>query len=533
MALNRDAWLQQYELQPHAVQEYLLNPNSTTHEEAAQQELAYDIDAWDRVMDVVWELLFLKQSYTVFHEALKPLIGDRTIGEVERSLLFHVVLPMGDLLTWEVEDRLLELGVPLKEIQSVPRISLRPVSYGAAVRRIASIAKLSLLSEEYVRRLREVLVSYLKGARSADQAKEVMQRSQTDGGIGFSRDQADLFMKTTLDFMTTTHVMSEQDYADWLAHEQSIAEERQAEQVQAAKAAILKARDEDAVSVASNVVSASAQVARSAMDQAVLSVMQEIGDLSLDEYRLKRLQSTISTRLTDVRNDIQTKSILQREVKVGGIELDHDAADRVAVLIERAYNTFRSAIVEEEKKKIEQIMEGQKQKVEERKKRESEEHAKWYQEKMKSSQVETDLQQQFAQAMQNMAASPSPLPSGSHQVDGVIAPAPRRLKGLAEELGGMRWEDFRRLASTPEAAAEKVQQKLETLKAESFERWTEGVQAWRNSPIQRDYLSLVTESFGPGKPVAELVEAKHALDPRTPSSAEVSALIQLNGAIQF
>lgn len=522
--MDRDTWLKYYEQLPAAVQDYLLDPASSANEEAAQSKLGYDNDAWDRVLDAVWELLFLKRSALEFRESLKPLLGDRTLEEVEKEILFRVVLPMADLLSWEIDDRLLALGVPLKEIQSVVRISLRPVSYGAAVRRIASLAKISLLSDEYVRRLREVLVSYMSGVRSSEQMKEVMQRSQSDGGVGFSRDQAEVFVKTMLDFIGTTHVMSEQDYATWLAREQEMAEQVIA--TSSKESALVADSETHPAGVATSTASAAA---RDVVERAVQSVMDELHDLTLDEYLKKRLENTISIRLRDVRNDIQTKSILQREAKIGGVELDAATADRVAVLIERAYNTYRGQIIEEEKQKIQQTLEIQKQKVEERKKRESEEHAKWYQEKVRSTQDEAFMQEQFRQAMQGNLPSAQGTPG--LRLDSVVAPT--RLKGLAEELAEMTWDEFRRLAKTPDQSAEKIRQKLETLKGESFESWTTGVQAWRQSPLQQEYLKLITESFSTGKPVIEVVEARHAQDPHTPSPDEVSALIQLNGTIQF
>lgn len=521
--MDRDTWLKYYEQLPASVQEYLLDRASSRAEEAAQEKLAYDNDAWDRVMDVVWELLFLKLSYQDFIAKLKPLLGDRVQADVERALFFHIVLPMGDLLTWEVDDHLLALGVPLIEIQTIARIALRPVSYGSAVRRIATLAKVSILSDEFVRRLREVLVSYVSGVRSSEQVKEVMQRSQADGGVGFSRQQSETYVKSMIDFIATTHVMSEQDYTAWLSRE-----EEMASQLLITPATEEGGAETDTPSTANMTTSHASSQARGVVEEAIASVMQELGDLVLDDYLKKRLFSTISTRLRDIRNDIQTKAILQREAKIGGVELDSATADRVAVLIERTYNAYRTKIIEDEKQKIEQTLVNQKQKIEERKKRESEEHAKWYAEKVQADQEGGNLQEQFKRAMQ---AGASDIASGKVMIDSVVVPM--RLKGLGDELGEMTWEQFRRMSKNPEQSADQVRQKLETLKAESFERWTEGVQAWRKSPLQQEYLNLVTESFATGKPVIEVVQARHSADPRTPSPDEISALIQLNSTIQF
>jgi hypothetical protein len=110
---------------------------------------------------------------------------------------------------------------------------------------------------------------------------------------------------------------------------------------------------------------------------------------------------------------------------------------------------------------------------------------------------------------------------------------PMRLSGLGEELQTMDIETFRRQAKTPEQAAEKIFQKLETLKRENFERWTEGVTAWRSSPLQQQYLKLVAESFATAKPVAQLVEEKRKVDPKLPTAEELGAIIALNARIQF
>jgi hypothetical protein len=97
----------------------------------------------------------------------------------------------------------------------------------------------------------------------------------------------------------------------------------------------------------------------------------------------------------------------------------------------------------------------------------------------------------------------------------------------------MTIQQFRRLSKTPEQAAQKIRQKFEALRQESFERWTEGVQAWRNSPIQQQYLALMTESFKLGMPVGEVADQKRQADPSVPTQAELGTIIALNGDLQF
>jgi hypothetical protein len=277
----------------------------------------------------------------------------------------------------------------------------------------------------------------------------------------------------------------------------------------------------------------------STLDQMVEITRAEIGPLTLDAYLEKRLRNIISTRLRDVRNAIQTRQILNREQKVGGMGLPADQADRMAGIIEKNYGQSRQAIVAEEKGKITTIQEEQKTKIEERRKRESEEHAKWYREKIQATQAEGAGVEQFAAAMKQMAEAkakglpPPAAPAGAARVMMQEIVPPVRLTGLTEEIAGYTWAEFRRLSKEPGQAAAKILQKLETLKQESFDRWTEGIEAWRRSPLQQEYLKLVAESFSSGKPVAELVEEKRTTNPDLPSSEEIGAIISLNAKIHF
>lgn len=525
--MTHDEWLEGFNAAPDAVQEYLLGPASGTAEDAAQTRLAYDNDAWDRLMDAVWDLLFKKSSRGEFEAKLKIVAGDRKPEEVERVVLRWVVLPLADLVTWDVEARLLELGVPIGEIQGAVRVSLRPVSYGAAVRRIASTAKISLLNEEIVRKIRDVMVSVIKGVRSKEQALEILQRQQSEGGLGFAPQQAQAFMAEMETFLATTQVMSEQEYAEWYRNFQ---QQSNAEEAEAASAKQKSLNSDDLTGAG---MPKPAVTTDPVLEAAIDSGMAQIGDLKLDEYTAKRLRNVVSTRLRDVRNAVQTRAMLERETHVGGVGLPADVAARVADIIEATYQAKHSAIDEEQRKRIESMQDEQRKKIDERKQRESEEHAAWYKQKVAGAKGDVAVEQLRA-AMQG-----KPMPIATESTPAMAKPSmvdivpPMRLSGLGDELKTMGIETFRRQAKTPEQAAEKIYQKLETLKRENFERWTDGVAAWRSSPLQQQYLRLVTESFSTAKPVAQLVEEKRKIDPNLPTAEELGAIIALNARIQF
>lgn len=532
--MDRKAWLTCYESSPEVVQDYLLDQQSVVNETAAREALAYDYDAWARVMDVVWDAVFANLSREDFQARLMRLAGDRKPDEVERMVLLHVVLPLADLVNWDVEGRLEQLGVSLADRQNVMRISLRPVSYGAAVRRIAATAKVSILAEELFRRLREVLVSYLKGVRTIEQVKEILQRSQAEGGIGLNQDQTNRFTDTMLSFLLTTRVMTEQEYADWLTqlanetkHESSVTP--QSDNVLPAEDGLPPAQP--------------TPVTVSVVDQAIDDAVKQVAIPNLDEYLTQRLRNVVSTRLRDVRNALQTKSLLARDVKVGGMGLEAMEVERVAQIIEQFYVAHRGMIEEEEKRRIERIKQSQAGKVEERKKRESEEHARWFEEKVQGQRLQDVMRGPGSPGMvpggvvnqkgvgAQVSYASATLGTGGRSLDGIQAP--RRLVSLADELEQMTLADFRRMAKSPDDAIKQIQAKFESLRRESFDRWTEGVEAWRHSPLQQQYLKLVADSFAAGRPVAELVQGRRAQDPSLPSPAEIGAIVALNSQLQF
>jgi len=108
-----------------------------------------------------------------------------------------------------------------------------------------------------------------------------------------------------------------------------------------------------------------------------------------------------------------------------------------------------------------------------------------------------------------------------------------RLVGPMQELRSLTLSEFRRMAKDPEAAAQKILQKIEILSQESFEKRTEGVRAFQASPLQETYVRLVSESFKLGKSVVEVAEQKRATGEDALLPEEVSAVISLNSKLHY
>jgi hypothetical protein len=518
--MDRKEWRLRFEMLPESARDYLFGSEAADTEDATRENLGYDYDAWARINDVIWELLLTKMDKNTFIAKIQSLANERNLDEVVRTILLKIILPVSDLVDWDVETTLQELGVLPSEIGKIKRISVLPVTYSAAVKRIATNAQVSVFSEELVRRLRDLLVSLITGVRTDAQALEYLQRKQAEDGLGFTDAQAKAFLVALDEFLTSSSVMSEQDYSEWYRT------------VRNSQGFSWKMPLEVDEKVEEEIPLGSMRLRRHyepILEKAMQECLQQIGDLQLDDYLEKRLENVISTRLRNVRNALQTSSILTRDDKIGGLGLDAEKAERVARIIEASYELHHGEIEDDQKRRIQETEVAQKQKVEDRKKRESEEHAEWYQQKVAPpSFTNVMTTQQTTQAAQSMAQAPI-----RSNMSGVTAPAVSQLSDLIGEFKTMDIQEFRRLAKDPDQAGEKLFQKFETLRAESFERYTAGIAAWRQSPLQQRYLQLVSESFTRGKTVAEVAAAKLAQDPATPSPAELGAIITLNAKIQY
>jgi hypothetical protein len=532
------------------VQDYLLDPQSGDNEDKAQALLALDNDAWDRVSDPAWRLIYDGMTKPEFREEIKQVAGDHSPDEVERVLLQYLVFPLADMVPWDVEARLQELNVPLSQLQTAFRISLRPMSYGAAARRIAANAKLSILTEEVARRLREILVSYLKDVRTLEQVKQALQQSQAEGGVGFSRQQADSYVEELERLQLAVQIMSEQEYADWYSNFQREANIKLMEQpvVNQSTAANTDSSvtqtdglsaDGDAVPV----VRGSNDNYDTLLESVVQETVKTLAVTGLDEYLSKRLANIVSTRLRDVRNQLQVKEILVRDSKIGGLDRHPEEAEAMAGVIEAAYQAHRAELTVAEQKRIEGMKRAQEEKREVRRKQESDAHAEWYRQKIQEANpwaAAMEAQKApgaspgqvtwpVAASPQSTGSVPAADPNARPTVDSIRAPS--RLTSLGNELGGITLAEFRRIARSPEEAMERLWQKLETLKQESYERWQEGAQAWRQAPLQQQYLQIVAQSFTSGRPVAEIARELHDKDPNQPTAEEIGAILLLNNRL--
>nr|MEA3398507.1 hypothetical protein [Patescibacteria group bacterium] len=108
-----------------------------------------------------------------------------------------------------------------------------------------------------------------------------------------------------------------------------------------------------------------------------------------------------------------------------------------------------------------------------------------------------------------------------------------KLTGPIDELGEMDLVNFRRLNSNPEKAAEKIKEKIEFLEEDSFAQRLAGIKAWRQSPINKMYLSIGQKSIELNKPISVIIKEKKSSNETIITNQEFTAVMELNKSLRF
>ncbi len=136
-----------------------------------------------------------------------------------------------------------------------------------------------------------------------------------------------------------------------------------------------------------------------------------------------------------------------------------------------------------------------------------------------------------AKAQLTVGSVPPPAP-GEQKVVTDVQFRPR-LVGPVDELGTMGPADFRRLSSDPAEAVRKIEELLAALQATSYEDRIRGVQAWRSSPISGLYVAMAEEALRDGVALADIASRRRNKGEESLSPAEMKAIGSLNARIRF
>lgn len=110
---------------------------------------------------------------------------------------------------------------------------------------------------------------------------------------------------------------------------------------------------------------------------------------------------------------------------------------------------------------------------------------------------------------------------------------PSMVMGPIDELRAINTIEFRRLSADPMQAADRIHDQITLLAEESIVKEAEGIDAFKQSPLNKLYLELGNESISGGKAVNDIIAERETKGTPTLSVAEFNAISDLNKRLRF
>lgn len=264
-------------------------------------------------------------------------------------------------------------------------------------------------------------------------------------------------------------------------------------------------------------------------EKQVEEVMEKLG-FSVPPEVLGRLISLVLAKLKDIKSDDETRELLARSIKNGGLGLTEQQVEKIikscrevdggenaedagvpvlkgkANMLPMIEPEELPAVANEVKpvpyNKINyfkptaapQVSAAQKQEV----------VSKLVNNSIANESVfKLDTRPAMKQSMQDITASSAEM-------------------GPVEEIKSVTLVDFRRLSGNPEEAARRLQQKMFNLQEESFVWYLEALAAYHNSPLYVEYIQAVCQSLAERKSLANVLTIKNGI-----KLNEVMALMEM------
>lgn len=278
-----------------------------------------------------------------------------------------------------------------------------------------------------------------------------------------------------------------------------------------------------------------------------------------DELLERRAVAIVKARLKGVRTTEETKDILIRDAKIGGIGLDLEIAGSVAAAAEKYAVELKSRGMVQEQEVLPPTPPVPLPKVNQEKpepkppfRRDGEvanptipvnivDAPRASRPIIRPVDIPAPPAPVVVQkpVMKPVQAAPAaqPMIQRARGADrpttaDVVRPASRSL-GPAEEMRSITLIEFRRLGQGAADAAQRLLDKFKHLQKESFTVWAEAVAGWRESDVYQLYLTMGRESLEKAVPISQVIAERTRLGQPYLSDHEFGILADLNRQLQL
>jgi len=243
-----------------------------------------------------------------------------------------------------------------------------------------------------------------------------------------------------------------------------------------------------------------------------------------------RFSQILKTYLRGIRNRLETKMTLVKPFLNGGLSFDHDSAEKVMVLADKAIKAKPGEIMAPPPKiKLPELAAIGRE-------------AAYDFSRLKKLDTGHELPAPPKPVAPPAAAGQMPLIKRRFEAENLSQSAKARIEdvkfvpkvmGPIDEIKYLDLTAFRRLGGDPFKTAEKIKSKLALLEEESYGKRLEGIKAWRLSPIFKLYLALGGLSISANKPIDVIIEERKLAGGEYLTADEFRAIMDLNKNLRF
>lgn len=372
--------------------------------------------------------------------------------------------------------------------------------YEEKAKQIISRLEIKFSSEALSERFKKILITHLKGIRDRIETKQVLMKPIESGGLAFDENSTDRALIVAQEVLKDKNVIAPIKPAKI-----KLPEDIQKKEDKKDFSGRQTLGDRDVAYDLSQFKKINPEI--EIQPKKELSFAPSAAeDIDLKPEPALPITPSVKTKqLNDVKNEKVKKQILPQDL----IELDttHEIAPPSPTVIPK------KELVKKDKDEI-----------------------KIFSPKKEDFQSQTTIKIQEKEPEEEIK-KPSvkfrnPMPTGGKKRMDDVKHVPRVMTPI-DELKFMSFAVFRRSADTPGKAAEKIMDKIKLLESEKYVKKIEGVKAWRQSPLYRNYLKIGQISISENKPVGEIIAKLKEQGEDCLTEEEFEAIVGLNKKLRF
>ncbi len=520
---------------PEAIQDFIFDPEGADKLESIFKEEKID-EKDKKIISGLLSQIFLKEvSVSDFLDLSKkelPSLPQETLKRVALKIAENRFLPLEDYLGGGVGELIRSLGVDPKTVE-IQRVEVKNLTAEEAATEILLESGLKFEEPVLAKRVQEIIEMRLREVRDDLETVAALVRGPKIGGLGLDEKGAKKVIDSIKAKLLEVQIKAEEPKPEPSAIPISPISPN------LSAVSLAEAEEEREVShIKKEMAKKMADIKIMTVEDAIKKIIKEtVAESKGDDY-INKFRNILYARLRDVRDALETKEMLAKHPRLGGLGLTPEEAEKISNLIEDTFKALHQKKTEEITLKLKEEQIKLRKEKEEKQKLSKEKEEKTLDERwsgLTRKPVAADLSRRSSaeadKKFQPIKIEPSPVPEMPKEMEDIRVK--KVLTGPIEELEQLTLSDFRKLSQIPAERARKIKGKVDLLAQEDITKKIAGATAWKKSEVMKNYFDILKESIMSGKPVAQIIKDKDAQKISSLTEEEFRALVELGRQLKI